>query len=1045
MDSRPSLKLRFRHAIGLLALGIFAAQHPASAAAAADQHPKTIPSSARTPTDTLSPADYIRTDLTVDNGLPNNVVNAVLETENGLLWVGTESGLASFDGRDFSPINLAPAGSPAQGAIHSLLESSDGALWVGTDSGVVRIPKAALDQFSPNLLTFYQLGGGPSNEVLELLEGRDGTLWAGSHHGLYRKESGKFVEVIPGPVSRIAETSEGHLLVINAAKLIEWDGHAAISRPDLVASAGVPESGIFDVFEDHDGTMWYSTQAGILRRGAKPLPQLRPIIASKTAAFRRPFIDTQGNKWIVNGIGVYRIIADVMEDPPVSNVLPRCFFADRAGGFWVGTNGNGLIHLKRRSVHMFTRTDGLISDIPMAVVASHDGKLWIGCNCGLSAYDGKRFTSYAERDGLSNSCVWSLAEDQHRDLWIGTYGGGLFRFRNGRFVQFSLKQGLVSEIALQVVVVRDGSLWIATPDGVSHMQNGQFRNYTTADGLSSNHVLAIHQDRSGTIWAATQGGIDRLTGERFVSFRAGQPQAAPFSIRFSEDSLGNLYTADSPKGISSIKDNKIVALNEDLKVLEMIESPNSDLWFSGTNGIVRIRRGDLESSSEHHDAPLDYQLIDRADGLNSIQCSIGSPNMAITRDKKLWVATVKGLGMLDLGRPPDPGHKPKVFIGAVTVGKDQLFARSDTVLPPGAQHVELHLQAVDLSSPEKIRLQYRLDGLDAGWLDASTSRTAVYTNLPVGSHALHVRASSSDGVWDRTGIVYNITQRPYFYQTLWFRSLSIFVVIAILWLSYLMRLKQVTRRVQDRMYERLAERERIARDLHDTFFQGIQGLFLRFHTAASQLSQNEPARDIFENVLRQSDDVMKEGRELLLDLRNAAAGGRDLPATLAKAGRQFQELHPCEFNVIVNGEVRALRPIVCDELAQIGKEALSNAFRHSDASQIEVEVHYEPDQLRLRIRDDGEGIDPKILGQGRRSGHWGLPGMRERAQKIGTQVEMWSQSGAGTEVELRISARLAYAWDANGSRTPWFRKLWKTEHGTSNRNSASDGGNENQN
>jgi len=222
-------------------------------------------------------------------------------------------------------------------------------------------------------------------------------------------------------------------------------------------------------------------------------------------------------------------------------------------------------------------------------------------------------------------------------------------------------------------------------------------------------------------------------------------------------------------------------------------------------------------------------------------------------------------------------------------------------------------------------------------------------------------------------------------------------------------------------------------------------LFLRFHTAASQLSQNEPARDIFENVLRQSDDVMKEGRELLLDLRNAAAGGRDLPATLAKAGRQFQELHPCEFNVIVNGEVRALRPIVCDELAQIGKEALSNAFRHSDASQIEVEVHYEPDQLRLRIRDDGEGIDPKILGQGRRSGHWGLPGMRERAQKIGTQVEMWSQSGAGTEVELRISARLAYAWDANGSRTPWFRKLWKTEHGTSNRNSASDGGSENQN
>jgi signal transduction histidine kinase/ligand-binding sensor domain-containing protein len=1025
MDSFSNLGIRSRRAICLLALSISTAWLPVSLAPADDPSPKTVQSSSQSRSDKLTPADYIRTDLTVDNGLPNNVVNAIVETENGLLWVGTESGLASFDGRDFSPVDLQPAGSPAQGAIHSLLESSEGDLWVGTDAGVVRIPKAALDQFSLSLLTFFQLGEEPSNEVLELFEARDGTLWAGSHHGLYRKDSGKFVELVSGPISRIAETSEGHLLVIDGAKLIEWDGRNPIQRPDLVAGAGVPESEIFDVFQDHEGTMWYSTRAGILRRGPKPLPPLRPLVASKTASFRRPYTDSQDNKWVVTGTGVYRIIGDEMEDTPVPEVLPRCFLADHDGGFWVGTNGNGLIHLKRRTVHMFTKMDGLISNIPMAVLASHDGKLWIGCNCGLSAYDGKRFTSYAEKEGLSNSCVWSLAEDQHRNLWIGTYGGGLFRFKDEQFAQYSLKEGLVSQIVLQVAVARDGSLWLATPDGISHMRNGQFRNYTRADGLSSNHVLAIHQDRLGTIWAATQGGIDRLIGDRFVSFHSGQPQAAPFSVRFSEDSAGNLYTADSPKGISLIKNNEIRVVNEDLKVSDMVESPRRDLWFSGTNGILRIRPADLASSRDDRDTPLDYQLIDRADGLNSIQCSTGSPNMAVTSDKKLWVATVKGLAMLDLARLPEAVHKPKVFIGAVTVGKNRLLAGSETVLPPGTQHLEIHLQAVDLSSPEKILLQYRLEGVDAVWLDASASRTAVYTNIPVGSHAFHVRASSSDGMWDRSGVVFNITQRPYFYQTLWFRSLGIFAVFAILWFAYLMRLKQVTRRVQDRMYERLAERERIARDLHDTFFQGIQGLFLRFHTAASQLPQNEPARDVFENVLRQSDDVMKEGRELLLDLRSTAPGRQDLPTALAKAGSQFQEVHPCKFNVIVNGEARTLRPVVSDELTQIGKEALSNAFRHSNASQIEVEVLYEQDQLCLRIRDDGEGIDQKILEEGQRSGHWGLPGMRERAQKLGTRVEMWSRPGAGTEVELRIPARLAYASEVNGYSTPWFRIVWK--------------------
>lgn len=1013
MHSFPNLGMRRQLAICLVVFGACMASFPDPRAAANGQSPKVIQSDVRGPNAARTPADYIRKDFTVEDGLPNNVVNAIVETENGLLWVGTHSGLASFDGRDFSPINLQTAGSPAQGGVRSLLESSNGDLWVGTDAGVVRIPKTALDQFNLGLLTFYQLGAEPSSEVEALMQARDGVVWAGTNHGLYREDSRKFVEVFPGAISRIAETLDGHLLVINGSKLIEWDGRKPLPRPDLAASIGVPESEIFDVFQDHDGTVWYSTREGTIRRGAKPLPQLRPFLAATTASFRRPYVDPQGNLWVVNGTGVHRIIGNEMEESPIPDVKPRYFSADREGGFWVGTNGNGLIHLKPRSVRMFTTSDGLINDVPMAVLSSRDGKLWIGCNCGLSAYDGKRFTSYREKDGLLNSCVWSLAEDQNRDLWIGTYGGGLFRFNDSHFLQYSLEQGLVSKIVLQIAVAHDGSLWIATPDGISHMQNGHFRNYTSADGLSSNQVLTVYQDRSGTIWAATQGGIDRLIGERFVSFRSGQPRAGSFSVRFSEDSLGNLYTADSPKGISLVRKDELVTVNEDLKVLDMVESSQHDLWFSGTNGILRIQLNDLKNSLDYRNAPLDYQLIDRSDGLNTIQCSVGSPNMTITPDNKLWVATVKGLAMLDLARLPGADRKPKVFIGAVTVGKDKLLAGRGTILPPGTHHVEFHFEAVDLSSPEKIRLQYRLDGVDAVWLDTGASRTAVYTNIPIGSHAFHVRASSSDGVWDRNGIVYNITQRPYFYQTTWFLLLCATAVAFLAWAAFQWRMRQVHARAQIQLDERLSERARIARELHDTLLQSFQGLILNFQRARNLLpARPEEAIKSLDTALDHAERAIMEGRDAIHDMRASPPTDGDLAEEISLLGKELssEDGHSGSptFRVVVEGSPHAIHQVVRDEIYRIAREALRNAHAHASAHSVEAEIRYEEKMLRVRIRDDGIGINQEHLGEAGRAGHYGLRGMRERAAQMGAQLDVWSEQGAGTEIELSIPDRVAY-------------------------------------
>jgi signal transduction histidine kinase len=281
-------------------------------------------------------------------------------------------------------------------------------------------------------------------------------------------------------------------------------------------------------------------------------------------------------------------------------------------------------------------------------------------------------------------------------------------------------------------------------------------------------------------------------------------------------------------------------------------------------------------------------------------------------------------------------------------------------------------------------------------------------------------ACNNSGVWNEAGAQLAFTIPPTFTQGMWFKAICLLGFVGFVYSAYRLRVRQVTGQLRRHMYERHAERERIARDLHDTFFQGIQGLLLRFHTATSQLPRHEPARRIFEETLKQSDEVMLEGRELVLDMRATASEATELPKLIADFGEEMRKGGSCEFRVVVNGSIRSLHAVVFEELFKIGKEALGNAFRHAGAHSIEAELNYERSELRIRMRDDGQGIESSILRQGHRDGHFGLPGMRERAQRIGAHLDVWSRSGAGSEVELRIPADVAYVSEPNGS---WLWKL----------------------
>jgi signal transduction histidine kinase/ligand-binding sensor domain-containing protein len=965
-------------------------------------------------------SSYLSRNFTVEEGLPDNEVTTITQTRNGFLWVGTDGGLGRFDGEHFTQIRLR-AGKTKEILVWSLLTAADGALWVGTDSGLAHIPSAAVDHFDRSLVTMYHPGAGASDRIVCLLI-RNGVLWVGTAHGLYRFEGGHFVPVIPDEaISTMDQTSDGHLLIVTEHGFVEWDGARFLQHPDLPRQLGVTSDGIFQVHEDRNRVRWFCTSSGIARLVNGSLQKLPPYGNGGGRAAFRIYEDPQGSMWANKGSGLFRV-SDKSGKSLALGVHASNMYSDTNGDLWVATGSAGLYRFTDRTFKMYTVDDGLPNtNIPMAVLAAHDGTLWVGSNCGgLSRFDGKRFKTYIEKDGLLNSCVWSLADDANHDLWIGTWGGGLFRFRNGRFTQYSTPQGLPSVVVMSLAPAQDGSLWIATTKGLSHMQNEHLRNYTRVDGLSSDRVIAVVQDRAGGIWASTDAGVNHLVGDHFVPVR-GAPgeEEVPYGP-LKEDSFGNLYAFSPVNGISRIQDNRLVSVNGVLQPSGMVETHDHDFWFGGRDGIYRVAAGDLRRAEQDPDSPVDYTSYGLADGLNTRECTTGQPNIAITPDDKLWIGTLKGLAMLDLRQQLKRNRKPAIFMDEIEVGKTKRNPGSELILEPGREHVELHFTAVDLASPENVRLQYRLDGVDAAWFDADATRTAIYTNIPAGVHSFHIRASNGDGVWDREGIVYNVTQKPFFYQTTTFRLAAVTAGVLLLVGLYQFRLRQAAGRLNARLEERLAERERIARDLHDTLLQGFQGLILRFHDAMMMIPEREPARQRMESALDRADEVMEEGRDRVVNLHASFEKSGDLAQSLARVGDDIASGSEVTVRVTVEGRVQKLDPVALDEIYCIGREAMMNAFRHAKGRTIEVEVDYAPRVFRLRIRDDGRGIDPKILQSGR-PGHIGLASMRERADRIGAQLDIVSGPDAGTEIELSVPGSQAYRGLVD---EPAWRRLW---------------------
>jgi signal transduction histidine kinase len=744
---------------------------------------------------------------------------------------------------------------------------------------------------------------------------------------------------------------------------------------------------------DHDGTLWDGTDG--VRRIAHP--ELQAIGASLhiddiTDAYtdtdgltsRRVFgwlVDREGNVWAATAQGLDRFSDPSVEAPLESaenaKVFPHVFFAgvvpaDDAGGLWVTNGFDAVARYQdgRMSPPILRQEVG-------SLLRAADGTVWFGGRKAL----------WRERQGHLESltppgpdfATQALALDKSGDLWASIVRAGVFRLKDGVWTPYGGVAALPRGNVITIVRDRRDRLWFSyyilqiedNPGGnVAVLDGERVRTYGVADGLQIGNVMAIHPGRIGH-WLGGDFGLARFDGKRFHSVRS---------------------VPELPlEGITGI-----------------VETADGDLWLNGGPGIVHLTAIELERSR------LDPAYRVHGETLGAFDGVVGSgavlrpvPTAIEAGDGKLWFATSNGIYGIDPVRRVHNRVPPPVLIRALTVGDRTLDPTPGLKLPVRTTAVRFDYIGLSLTAAEKVRYRYRLDGVDSDWRPLTASRQALYTNLAPGKYTFHVIAANNDGVWNDRGASLAFSIPPAFVQTGWFLALCVAGGALAVCALVRLRVRQVAARLRGRLEVRMAERERIARDLHDTLLQSTQGLIVRLQAQADRLAKGDPTRVVLEDALDRADETLAESRTRVHDLRASGEVPENLGEALARVAREQPGASEVEFSTVTEGTPRELSPAVADEIYSIGREALRNAFQHSRAKRIQLRLTYAQHGFGLSIRDDGVGLAADLV-EVAKTGHFGLKGMKERAAKIGARLEIISAAPSGTVVTLTVPARVAY-------------------------------------
>jgi ligand-binding sensor domain-containing protein/signal transduction histidine kinase len=965
----------------------------------------------------------------VKDGLPGDSVVALAQATDGQLWIATLGGLAYYDGirvtRAAGPgdSRLAPldvrrllagadgsvwAGSPyfaplrfragepavpAPGwpAGHSTAawaQDARGEIWVATGGGLVRISNGRVLE-GPRRWQFDdradQGGAGAGDtpaagrlpRATELRFDRAGTAWLGTDRGLFTLAGGR-LRRHPGvpadhAVTAMHEDRRGTIWVAAAGQLHGLDG----DRTRRFGRAeGLPSGSIVSLADDEDGSLWLGTADGLGR--------LRDGRIQLYAA------------------------GDGLPEKDVTAVL-----VDREGSLWVGTRNGGLSQFSSRTLDTAGVPDEVRHSEVASLIEDAEGAMWFALrDRGVVRVQDGRARKYTRADGLPSDQVWTLMPGQGElsgqpgDVWIGT-GAGLRRWRAGAIHD----PGIWPEPAMSLYRDRHGALWIGGNGALGRLApDGTLKRFGAADGLPPRQVRSLAEDAQGTLWIGGMGipPIVHLdsSGQRFV--RPGglhKRRLSPVRSMWTDRS-GAFWLSADRSGLVRLRGTDVKQFDArrafDAEMLyQMLEDDAGDFWIGTNKGLVRIARASLDAAADgQRPGPevISFDTTDRRTGV--VASAIRQPGAWKARDGRLWFATTRGAVSIDPRGVRTNLVRPPVVIEAVLVDGRPLPTSGESELGPRPRRLEVHYAARTLLEPRKVRYRHRVEGIDRDWVDAGAGRTAVYTELPPGAYRFQVQASNSDGIWNEAGGSLGFRVPTPIHGRPWFYALIALALVPIGLGVYRLRVA----RLRAQYAGMFAERNRVARELHDTILQGMTGIGLQLHAIRDHLKRAPEQSQLELEELQQTVvRCLEETRRVVWDLRGREERPGDLGPALMRFARRLFKDSPAVCEVEVEGTPRHLPHVVENELFRIAQEGLRNASAHAGASRVDVRLAYRPAEVALTIQDDGRGFAAEEAGDGARArGHFGLAGLQERAQQIGARVDVRSTPGKGTTVEVVV-------------------------------------------
>jgi len=834
-----------------------------------------------------------------------------------------------------------------------------------------------------------------SSPVISMASTADGKIWLGTlNSGLFYSMHGHPTNVSIGlpykKINCLLPIGANEVWVGTDGGAFRWNG----VRFDQVELPPLGKVQVRTLLRDRDANIWLGTEKGLLRisgRGASLLNGDQEI--------NDLFEDREGSLWVGGARGLERIrdsaFLTYAPDSPVSGLTSETVgpvYTDAENRTWFAPVAGGLYWLRDGRAEP-VREAGLQKDVVYSI-AGQKNEIWIGRQHGgvtrLRYQNGLvKSLTYSQQNGLAQNSVYAVYQARDGTVWAGTVNGGASRFKDGRFVTYTTASGLSSNTIYSILETNDGTIWLATPNGLNAWSTLHWRTYSSREGLPSDSVNCLFEDSAGVLWIGTSNGLASLSSGHIQVFR------------------------EAPESLHK-------------QIYGLVEDRSGWLWVATSSHVLRVRREKLLRGTLQPDDVREYGL---ADGLRSTEGVKRSSSVVADALGRIWFSTSRGLSVVDPSRLVRDSPPAIVHLDAVSADGSAIEIGNLIHIPPSRRRITFSYTALSLAVPERVRYRYFLESFDRNWSEPAAAGEAVYTNLGAGSYRFRVTASNSDGIWNGSESAISFQVDPVLWQTWWFRSACLVTAVFLAWMAYRYRVRQVTARLDMQFQERISERTRIAGELHDTLLQSVQGLILHFQRARNLLPANPgEAVQRLDVALDRAEQAIVEGRNAIHDLRSTTLSESDLEQALTALGKELGSMdgkHAEVLRVVVEGTAKPIRPVLRDDVYRIVREALRNAFRHANAQHIEAEIVYEEKVFRVRIRDDGKGINLNILEHEGPSGHWGLVGMRERAKRIGGQLEVWTEHSAGTEIELIVPGSIAYGSSSVGTGFQLFSRKTK--------------------